>query len=332
MDSTHHIDDEQVKQAADGRWPMILRSLAPELIPALDAGTQRHVRCPLGFHNDNNPSFRIDKPDEGRAICSCGSYDPWNLLEITRKWDFPECLRQVANVLHLDGGNGNGKQADPLARMAETKRCPVESLRVFGGTADAERHAVRFPMYGADGKACSTFTVWPDSGDAKFAKGMNQKGRPGGLFLPHDAPGNPRLPQAGETWIYPEGVKDCAALHGLGFTNVCGPSGKYLKSEWLPLFKGVHLLLALNNDAAGIEAAEKIHKDIPGKGPASVAIVTLPATGDVRDCIAAWGPIKSSWPSRQPSRSPARRRGDRTSRLCLHSGNCLSDTPNCSRK
>jgi hypothetical protein len=67
-----HDNTENIKQAANGRWPDILRTLAPELTHALDAGPSRHVRCPLPDHDDADPSFRIDKPDEGRAICSCG--------------------------------------------------------------------------------------------------------------------------------------------------------------------------------------------------------------------------------------------------------------------
>jgi len=297
MDSNRQPDAEQVKAAAAERWPVILRALAPELIPALDAGPSRKVRCPLPHHDDKDPSFRIDKPGEGRAICSCGGYDGWNLLELLRRWDFPECLRQVADVLHLDGGNGkpapgpsqgNGQpDVDPLDRMAAVKRCPVESLRAYGATSFPTQRAVAFPMFDANGAKCSQFDVWPDATDDVHRKGMNQKGKPTGMFLPIEN-GEPRLPAAGETWLIVEGVKDAAAMHGLGY-SACGLPGKTCKAEWVPMFRGLKVLICLDNDQAGREATPKLRRSLE-KEAASVGVVELPAAGDVRDAITAAGP------------------------------------------
>lgn len=68
------IDVTEIKIAARGRWPEILRTLTPEFTEAIDAGG-RHVHCPFPDHDDSDPSFRFDGGGEGRAICTCGSYD-----------------------------------------------------------------------------------------------------------------------------------------------------------------------------------------------------------------------------------------------------------------
>ena len=41
----HHFDAADVKEAARGRWPDVLASLAPELRDAIDAGHRKHVTC-----------------------------------------------------------------------------------------------------------------------------------------------------------------------------------------------------------------------------------------------------------------------------------------------
>ena len=51
------------------------------------------------------------------------------------------------------------------------------------------------------------------------ARGLCEKGKPSGVFLPG------RAPQPGETWYIVEGVKDAAALYALGYLVVGMPKG-----------------------------------------------------------------------------------------------------------
>lgn len=284
-----HLDAETIKEAVRGHWPDTLRSLAPELVPALDAGPQRHVCCPLPHHDDKTPSFRIDRPDEGRAICSCGGYDPWKLLELLRKWTFPESLEHVAKHLGLNGyakqANGQPTATAPIESLARVKRCPLTSLIRYGGKVKDK--CVEFPVYGPDGAQCSTFTINPTA-TGKLLKGLLAKGHPAGLFLPHQD-GAVRPPKPGETWHMVEGVKDAAALDGLGLQAV-GLPGSKLSAKFVPVFTGVNVVIIPDRDQAGHEGAEitaaRLHKVA-----ASVRIATLPtefkASGgdDVRDVL-----------------------------------------------
>jgi len=310
--SGSRIDAEQVKAAAAGRELELLEYVAHLDRSILDG---KHHPCPRCGGKDR---FRLIDAKAGSVLCNgcfrAGNGDFLAAIQHFRGISFPQAIEEAAyrlGIVHSLGGNaksapagrttttapataaganqeGGSPAVDPLVRMAETKNCPVESLRAFGGVSFPEKGACAFPMFDGNGVKVSQFNVFPDSPDAQQRKGMNAKGKQAGLFFPI-VDGAPRLPKHGETWLVVEGVKDAAALHGIGYANTCGPSGKYLKSEWLPLFKDVRLVLVLNNDPAGVEAAAEIKRKFEGKGPAAIRILTLPAAGDVRDNIKAVG-------------------------------------------
>lgn len=291
------LDSDVVKAAAVRRWPDILRSLTPELAPAMHAAPGRHVTCPLPDHDDHHPSFRMLTLDEGRAICTCGAYDPWNLLERLRGWTFAECLRQVADYLGMSGTHSTSARrtsspstqpsprpepdrpqtatrsttpewfmrwytipngpGDIVGRLAARKQVTRESLMAYGAVP-AGADTVKFPMWDHTGHRCSIFTIWPDSDDNRRTKGLNASGQPTGMFFPLVADGTaPRLPAAGETWVISEGVKDAAKLAELGYLAV-GLPGKTLKTEWAAMFMGVNVIVLLDNDPAGREAAATV--------------------------------------------------------------------------
>lgn len=302
-----HIDVEQVKNAARGREIELLEYVAHIDREYLDG---RHHPCPkCGGTN----RFRCDVA-KGFVICNqCFNSKNGDFLSAVQHFrgiTFPqaleECAYRLGIVPSLGGasgngtGRGNGKPAtigtaavqggrpaaDPLIRMAETKRCPAESLRAYGGTSFPERGAVAFPMFDSDGAKISQFHLWPDHHGELQRKGMNAKGKPSGVFLPV-VDRQARKPQAGETWFVLEGVKDTAAAHGMGLLAV-GLPGKSIKPEWLKLFKGVNVLVCLDNDTAGREAAPKVARALQSVA-ANVRIVTLPHPGDLRDNLALDG-------------------------------------------
>ena len=320
MTTQGRIDVQAVKQAAAGRGVELLEYTAHIPRDILDG---KPHPCPLCGGKDR---FRMIDPDAGSAFCNqCFNQKNGDFLAAIqhfRKVDFQTALAESAFYLGLsstpDGygqhaasassgaDNGNGQAKDPLVRMAERKRCPIDSLKVYGGGSKPEQAVAGFPMYDGNGKQCSTFLCWPDSSDEQRQKGLNSKGKPAGLFLPHDSRNDARLPQAGETWVLVEGVKDAAALHGLGYLAL-GLPGKSVKNEWLTLFRDVHVRLCLDNDQAGLEATPKLQKKLTGAGVASLAAIKLPAAGDVRDNAAAVGAdtLKAAIDGAEPPERPA---------------------------
>ena len=98
---------------------------------------------------------------------------------------------------------------------------PVESAKAFGAKVTKRKFrkkefdVVRFPVYDATGKQHSHTDICPYSNGTP-GKGLLKPGRgTSGMHFPG------RLPESGETWTIVEGVKDAAALHGLGLNAAC---------------------------------------------------------------------------------------------------------------
>ncbi len=266
----------EIKQAARGRELEMLTSLAG--IPSELLDESREHPCPKC---GGNTRFRLIDREAGAVHCShCfnqGNGDWLAAVKHFRGWTFPQTLDEAAAHLGLaplaavnsnghHKGNGHTSQrvkpkgVDWLQRMADDKHCPVESLVAYGGVVNGI--AVEFPLYGVNSR-CSTFYVYPGSNIASERKGENATGKSAGLFLPHDSNGKPKFPKPGDIVVLVEGVKDAAVLHSFGYF-VIGLPGKYLKTEWLPLFRGVRVVLCLDNDEAGIEATAKLAKKLKG--------------------------------------------------------------------
>ena len=139
-------------------------------------------------------------------------------------------------------------------------------------------------MYGPDGKQCTEFTIKTDG-----SKGLCAKGKPAGHFFPHDADGNVRLPNPGETWLRVEGAKDAAALWALGYLAFGSPSNR-LGKKFARLFRDVHIVMVPDRDQAGSEGAEQAAKLLV-KVATSIRMAVLPAEftetdgADVRDVL-----------------------------------------------
>ena len=87
-----------------------------------------------------------------------------------------------------------------------------------------------------------------------------------------------------------DGVKDAAALVGLGFL-AAGLPGKELPAKFARLFRGADVTLVANRDVSGEDGAQKSAAQLHGVA-ASVRIATLPGEikpaggDDVRDVLA----------------------------------------------
>lgn len=270
-------DAETVKLQADGRWLDILPALGGIDHALLDG---KHHPCPKCGGTDR---FRIIDKERGALFCG-QCFDKQNgdglaALQWLTGLQFPEVVRMVADYV----GTGQTSQAiDPLTLVARQKRVKPESFKAYG--AEIQAGAVVFPCYGPTGERCSTFSLWPNNGKGKFAKDKKA-----GLFFP-TLDNQPQHPLPDETWLFVEGVKDAAAGHGLGF-KVCGLNRNVMSPKFARLFRGVHVVIVPDRDAAGESGAQKTARALHGIA-ASIRVATLPVEfketegQDVRDVLA----------------------------------------------
>ncbi|MFO0905681.1 MAG: AAA family ATPase [Pirellulales bacterium] len=174
-----------------------------------------------------------------------------------------------------------------LQLVCDWKKIRPEDAKRFGAefAFNGTEKVIRFPFYGPDGKKCSHFDIGgPDCADEKLRKGTNATGKPAGIFLPDS-----RRPQPGETWHVVEGVKDAAALLGLGYLAAGLPTSS-MNKKFASLFRDVHVVILPDNDDAGQKGAKKTAKALAGIA-ASVKIARLPGEiksehgEDVRDIL-----------------------------------------------
>ena len=120
---------------------------------------------------------------------------------------------------------------------------PLDAFMQFEPTIEKRGRGrdlvARVPVYNELGEKHSYFDLTP-VGKGWFAHGKGASG----LFFPG------RLPQPGETWHLVEGVKDAAALIGLGF-NAAGLPTSCMADKYARLFTGCHVILVPDLDKAG---------------------------------------------------------------------------------
>lgn len=257
----------------------------------------------------------------GVAQCySCGGkWSPFQVAEaVTRDREQAKCVL-VEIGLFKPGPVANGQAAltDPIDFIAQQKGVPAESLRAFGAKVITST-SIQFSCYGPDGKACTSFSISTKVG-TQANKGLFAKGKPASLFFPHND-GQVRLPQAGETWHLVEGVKDAAALHGLGLL-ACGMNTCRLAAKFARLFTGADIVLLPDRDRAGEEGSQYSARVLRGAAK-SVRIAVLPAAfkesdgEDVRDVLRRRGgrelvlqaiadaQLPAGWQSDKPNAQP----------------------------
>ncbi|MSO37797.1 MAG: hypothetical protein EXQ69_06035, partial [Acidimicrobiia bacterium] len=130
----------------------------------------------------SSDAFRIHQ-QSGVAQCySCGGkWSPFQLAEVVLKDRDPaRALMVEFGVLPpLPGTNGQAKQSPiyPLLAIAQQKGITVDSLKSYGAEVTSPT-VISLPVYGPDGKPCSSFTM-----STKGGKGLFAKGKPAGLFF-----------------------------------------------------------------------------------------------------------------------------------------------------
>ena len=276
--SRGRYDKETVKAAATGHWRAIHASCG---VPEDSLDGKPHP-CPVCGGTDR---FNVGKDYQqtGTAFCrhcEIGG-DGLKLLEKVLNIDFPEALRTVAEFLGLAPNSGAAERTDIIAEVCRAKRMPLDAFKQFGATPDKRNRRVvaRVPVYNGRGEQHSSFDLTA-KGKGWFAQGKGMSG----MFFPG------RQPEPGETWHLVEGVKDAAALVGLGF-NAAGLPTNHLSDKYAELFRGVDVVLVPDLDESGQIGAQKSGGNLKNIA-ASVRVARLPgeivksAGHDVRDVLA----------------------------------------------
>ena len=267
--SNGHTPVDDVKIAARGRWREVLTAFGFNG-EDLDG---RHHPCPRCKGHDR---FRLIDEQAGAVLCNqCfveGNGDGLAAIQWRNDWTFGETVKAVAGYLSIDGGER--RPVDILADVARVKRMPLESFKAFGAHCDQRGllEVARVPMFDAKRQQCSYFDLALSS--PKFVKGMSAKGKPIGLFVA-------KWPEPGDVVLVPEGVKDTAALHGLGFLAVGLPTCK-MAAKFARVFAGCHVVIVPDRDTTGEDSAKFTAARLKGVA-ASVRIATLPGELKARD-------------------------------------------------
>lgn len=289
---SHHSSSQRlvltnIKSAARGRWVEIL--VAVTGIPRESLTTQ-HKPCPKCGGTDRFRAFE-DVDETGGVICNqCFDRKNGDGLA-TIQWfvgcDLRGSLQAVADYLgpaanepisaKSSGGGAAGSTAlasDIVAEVAQIKRMPLESYKAFGAhpAKRGKLTVARVPMFDEQRAECGHFDIGTISPEA--LKGWNAK-RPKlpGLFIatwPEPATTTDSSP-----CIITEGVKDAAALHGLGFLAI-GLPGSELAAKFARVFSGCHVIIVPDRDTPGEEAARYSAARLASIA-ASVRIATLPS-------------------------------------------------------
>ena len=275
-------DSATVKEAARGRWVEILIALAG-LPEDLLRNPRRHGPCPKCGGTDRFRAFD-DVAETGGTICNqCGrnNGDGFATIQWARDQTFPEALNAVAEFLGISRAPPNGHPLSIVEAVARLKHMPLDAFREFGAV-EARRNGqavARVPVHDERGAVVSHFDLglkgW-------LQKGLSAKGLDAGLFLPG-------RPEPGETWLLVEGVKDAAALVGLGYRAAGLPTCE-MNVKFAALFRGVHVILIPDLDRAGQAGANRSASRLLGVAQ-SVRVARLPGEivakdgADVRDVL-----------------------------------------------
>ena len=265
-----HIDVDDVKRAARGRWREILTAVGGFNNDDLDG---RHHPCPKCGGKDR---FRIIDEEAGAVLCNqCFAKENGDGLAAVQwlnDWTFGDTIKAVAGYMGIVGGETRPR--DIVADVARAKRMPLESFKAFGAQRDqrGKLEVARVPMFDEQRQQCSYFDLALTS--PKFEKGMSAKGKPVGLFVA-------KWPEPGDVVLVPEGVKDATALLGLGFVVGGLPSTK-LAAKFARVFAGCHVIIGPDRDTTGEDSARITAARLKGVA-ASVRIMTVPGALTAKD-------------------------------------------------
>ena len=141
-----------------------------------------------------------------------------------------------------------------LGRLAELRGWTAEAIEALGLGLDRDR--VVFPIREADGSLVNLLRFAPDPERCNGApKLLAESGCPRDLFPA------PQTIHGGLLWIV-EGEPDAVAGRSLGLPAVAIPGVRGWRSEWAVRFAGRRVVVCLDCDRQGREAAQRIARDL----------------------------------------------------------------------
>ena len=132
-------DVERVRTATD------IVTLFSEIVPLTQKGSSYWCVCP--FHNDKNPSLKIDPSRQSFHCFGCNaSGDVFKFVQLTEDVNFPDAVRKLADRAHIELAS-TGKASVPSSYMAKLKEiCRATAdfyhkqlMRLRSAEADAAR-------------------------------------------------------------------------------------------------------------------------------------------------------------------------------------------------
>jgi hypothetical protein len=283
------MDFESVKSAAAGRWPEIVERLTGVSQDVFRKGASDHPCLKCGGKSVIWPTD--DATTSGSIACrNCTENRPTGdgiaTVAAFAGISQGDAAKLVADHLGLTPSNRKPKDIDIVEDVCRAKKMPREAFERFGvkvATRGRNKSKVaRVDVYNSEGVVHSHFDMTPtEKGKLKFGEGTS------GMFFPG------RLPAPGEQWLIVEGVKDAAALVGLGF-NAAGTNGSFLPAPFAKLFADCDIILVPDLDSAGQVGASRSGGHLSGIA-ASIRVARLPGEvvekggDDVRDVIARHG-------------------------------------------
>lgn len=272
---------QTIKQAACGRWLDVLTAAG---IPS-DLLDGRPHPCPKRCLPESGGKDRFNATktvaETGAVFCrrcfnKASAVRPGDGIA-TVAWFTDstngEAAKFIADYLGLSTAKPDGakKRRSIIESVATDKRMPLEAFLLFAPEPATrgreERPVARVPVYNEAGEVHSHYDLAPR------CKGWFKRGKgSSGIFFPG------RVPNDGETWLLVEGVKDAAALIGLGF-NAAGMPSSFLADKYARLFNGVDVVCVPDLDTPGQHGAKRTGGNLVGIA-ASVRIARLP--GEVR--------------------------------------------------
>ncbi|QDT04356.1 hypothetical protein K227x_27470 [Rubripirellula lacrimiformis] len=292
--STFTMDFTEVDAEATGRCKSIISALTPiseDILEPRPSNQKNDHTCPLCGHG----SFFVDEDvdQHGRVNCHrCNIHTggPRDTVSQFGGFDSHEAAERIAEYLGIWSAEDVGKPKPTLPKLgiveavSKAKRMPLDAFRKFGAKPEKRKtggkliEVARVPFWNEHGEMFSYCDLTPND------KALNKPGKGNtGLFLPG------RVPAAGETWHGVEGVKDAAALTGLGYLAF-GYSGSQLNERFAPLFRGANVVLVPDLDMPGQVGAQKSGGRLFGIAE-SVRVARLPGEilaskgKDVRDIL-----------------------------------------------
>lgn len=168
MNDTTYYKTDDVREAAHGRWALVLGALAPQLEPALRK-VGRHVACPVHGGKDGFRLFKKDLNERGSGICNtCGpKKDGFEVLMWLHNWDFRQAVEEVGKTLGVEPRQKRQAGANSAMRPRATsfkdqhaaRAVPPKPAQAVSGPSPGQAYPSTTPAVVRDCEAANEYAA-----------------------------------------------------------------------------------------------------------------------------------------------------------------------------